>query len=344
MSDADHQRREPGDLQHEQQQKENEFRDRDLALKEEELKLKQKELDRSRWYNSPSFPLLLAISGAIVTGGFGVLTSGWNSNAQLTLEDEKARLSRDLETAKSEAALILEIIKTNDPDKAANNLKFLLDAGLITEAKRKESLTAFLDKTGAGKGPSLPASVPITSIDVDPQFKQIQETFPTLGKPRLPAELALDAYQAVYENANILWVRSLLTIFVLPTDGPSRTTWQVNDTDWSKDPKLFDDNWLRSQFTEIPADRYPPHGGVAYYWLQNPAQWKVIGWRKWYCRFYSQIRYQQFENGTVFGNFHLNPDEDAGQIFVLFKDGSWFSRLALSPAPSCLADPLPHSP
>jgi hypothetical protein len=185
-------------------------------------------------------------------------------------------------------ARVLEMLKTNDPDRAASNLKFLLDAGLVSDTKTQESLATFLKKRDPGKGPSLPASVPSISIDADPQFKQIQETVPRLGKPRLPAVLADDAYQAVYDNANIIWIKPLLSILLLPTDGRKQTTWQV-DTDWAKDRKLFDDEWLKTQFDAIPNGKYPPHGGVAYNWLKNPDQWKWIGWRIWYCRF--SIRY-----------------------------------------------------
>lgn len=38
---------------------------------------------------------------------------------------------RQLERQKGEETRILEMIKTGDPDKAAENLKFLLDSGLI---------------------------------------------------------------------------------------------------------------------------------------------------------------------------------------------------------------------
>jgi hypothetical protein len=250
------------------------------------------------------------------------------------------------------------MIKTNnDPDRAANNLKFLLDAGLVSDPSTRKSLTTFLSQRSPGQGPSLPASASSTSIDTDPQFKIIHETVPQLGKPRLPATLADDAYQARYDNADIIWIKSLLAILVLPKDGSKQTTWQI-DTDLSKEQRLFDDEWLRSQFTGIPEGKYPPHGGVAYYWSRNPDKWNWIGWRIWYCRYFNQIRYQPFENGVVLGIFHLNPPlvddgqifnptrddgQKFGQIFVVFNDGSWISRLAAGTAPSCIADALPRS-
>lgn len=332
------------DVRRLQQAQENLFRAREITVKEDELKLKEKESERARWYNSPIFPLVLAIVGAILTGGFGVLTAWWNSNSQLDLEREKAKLNRDLETTRAEAARVLEMIKTNnDPDRAANNLKFLLDAGLISDQNTQKSIAIFLSQRQPGQGPSLPASVASANIDPDPQFKLIHETVPQLGKPRLPATLADDAYQAHYDNADVIWIKSMLAILVLPSDGSRQMTSQV-DTDWTKDQRLFDDQWLRSQFPGIPEGKSPPHGGVAYYWLKDPDKWSWIGWRNWYCRYFNQIRYQQFENGVVFGIFHLSPTQSEGQILVVLNDGKWFPRHAgAGTAPNCLADALPRS-
>jgi hypothetical protein len=61
-----------------------------------------------------------------------------------------------LKKPKQKAARILEVIRTNDPDKAAVNLKFLVDAGLISDAVRRKDLQAFLDNRAAGQGPALP--------------------------------------------------------------------------------------------------------------------------------------------------------------------------------------------
>jgi len=108
QDDAELERTQDDALECEQQALENQFREREIAIKEgelklkfteqedlktqatrtgksipdsrnhrkeEELKLKEKEYNRARWYNSPIFPLVLAIVGAIFTGGFGVLTT-----------------------------------------------------------------------------------------------------------------------------------------------------------------------------------------------------------------------------------------------------------------------------
>lgn len=65
-------------------------------------------------------------------------------------------LQRQLEDEKSEQTRILEMIKTGDPDKAANNLEFLLKAGLISDPARQAKLREFLATREPGSGPTLP--------------------------------------------------------------------------------------------------------------------------------------------------------------------------------------------
>jgi hypothetical protein len=52
-----------------------------------------------------------------------------------------------LEEAKAEAVRILEVIRTDNPDKAATNLKFLVDAGLISDDARRASIRTTVHPT-----------------------------------------------------------------------------------------------------------------------------------------------------------------------------------------------------
>jgi hypothetical protein len=114
------------------------------ASRLEELSLKRDELNRSRWIN----PLVIAVFAAAAAGIGNAGVTLISSNKQLELEKEKAMLTQNLnveqshstlrlEQTKSEAARILEVVKTNDPDKAAANLKFLIDIGLIDDASTR---------------------------------------------------------------------------------------------------------------------------------------------------------------------------------------------------------------
>jgi hypothetical protein len=63
-----------------------------------------------------------------------------------------------LERAKAESSRILEMIKTGDPETAAQNIQFLVDSGLIDDPTRLQRLKDFLAARKPGSGPSLPAS------------------------------------------------------------------------------------------------------------------------------------------------------------------------------------------
>jgi lysozyme len=148
-----------------------EFRRQELQLRikeqdrlRSELQFKIDEAKRSRW----SSPLVLAIIGAglAAVGNAGV---NWlNSRDQRQLEDARALSAQHiqdetnksqlaLESFKADAGRLLEVIRTNDPDKAAVNLKFLLDAGLITNDRTAGYVKTFLATRSSGQGPVLPS-------------------------------------------------------------------------------------------------------------------------------------------------------------------------------------------
>jgi type II secretory pathway pseudopilin PulG len=140
-------------------------RDRELAIREKEqqsheheLDLKAREQNRTRWTN----PLVLAVFAAAIAAAGNGFVAWLNNREQQEAELSRAQQARELDQSKSEADRILEMIKTNnDPDKAATNLKFLVDAGLITNSKTKEPLVTYLKNRKQGEGATLPS--PTTS-------------------------------------------------------------------------------------------------------------------------------------------------------------------------------------
>jgi hypothetical protein len=112
------------------------------ALAEAELQLKRDDLTRSRWIN----PLVIAVfaAAAAALGNAGVT---WISS----------REQFALERSKSEATRILEVVRNADPDKAAINLKFLIDAGLIADQPTRDQIQEYLKMREPGKGFSLPS-------------------------------------------------------------------------------------------------------------------------------------------------------------------------------------------
>jgi GH24 family phage-related lysozyme (muramidase) len=124
------------------------FREREVAVREREQRSKEAQLalakaqhGASRWKN----PLVVAILAAAVAAIGNAFVAYTNADSQTKLEAQK-----------SEQARILEMIKTGSPDAAAENLGFLLDAGLIKDPGIRRDLRAFLDRRKPGGGPSLP--------------------------------------------------------------------------------------------------------------------------------------------------------------------------------------------
>jgi hypothetical protein len=71
---------------------------------------------------------------------------------------------------------ILEMIKTGEPDKAANNLRFLVDAGLIRNKDIHRDLTKLLETRQPGQGPALAAPVPIAPTFTPlPRFPRVSD-------------------------------------------------------------------------------------------------------------------------------------------------------------------------
>jgi hypothetical protein len=138
----------------------------DVAMRQRELEIKEREqrrldaesssrleeMRRSRW----SSPLVLAVLGAgLAALGSGVAT--WlNGLEQRKLETTRSEATLEVEEFRADSARLLQMIGTNDPDKAAINLQFLLDAGLIKSKNTKERLITFLKKRQPGQGPTLP--------------------------------------------------------------------------------------------------------------------------------------------------------------------------------------------
>ena len=124
-------------------------RERELRIQEGELDLKRAEHAAAHWRN----PLVVGIFAAAVAAGGNALVSYTNANSQ-----------RELEAQKAEQARILEMIKTGDPDRAAENLRFLISAGLVTDAPLKKSVTDFLANRKPGSGPTLPSASAVPKL------------------------------------------------------------------------------------------------------------------------------------------------------------------------------------
>jgi hypothetical protein len=141
------------------------LREREIAVREREAAAKAEELRRSRWRE----PIVLAVLAAALAAGGNAVVAVINGNLQRAaderhsiaenkLQTAKGSEERQLEEGKAEAARILEVVKTNNPDKAAENLKFLLETGLLTDPARRASMEKYLASRRSGTGVVLPTA------------------------------------------------------------------------------------------------------------------------------------------------------------------------------------------
>jgi SH3-like domain-containing protein len=130
---------------------------KEIALREREIQIKAEEveLQRSEAAKSSKFgPILIAIwTAAAAAAGNGVV-SYMNGQQMHRLENEKAQ-----------SAIILEVVKTGSPDKAASNLAFLVEIGVISQEQAGARLRNYLQTRVAGQGPSTLGSTGDLSAD-----------------------------------------------------------------------------------------------------------------------------------------------------------------------------------
>lgn len=140
--------------------KDVEFREREILIREREqgnrdteLKLKEREHRASAWRN----PLTVAIFAAAVAAAGNAVVAVVNGSLQRDLDSQKRNSEFSLERSKAESTRILEMIKTGDPERAAANLEFLLQSGLIIDEGLSTKVEAYLKNRRPGSGPALPS-------------------------------------------------------------------------------------------------------------------------------------------------------------------------------------------
>jgi hypothetical protein len=175
---------------------EKEFRREEIELRkadqrrlDDELAFKKVEAKRSRWWS----PLVIAILGAALAAVGNAVVAWVNGRDQQAIEAQKAESER-----------ILAAIRTNNPDAAATNLKFLIDAGLITQAQDK--ISSYLKGRTPGQGPALPSSVqallPNLESDVGPERHETRTLIAGLGSKAIPALTEMLARNRDHAAAN----------------------------------------------------------------------------------------------------------------------------------------------
>lgn len=129
------------------------LKEREQANRDAEIELRRNDLRSATWRS----PLTVAIFAAAVAGGGNAVVAVVNGSLQRDLENARRAAEVSLEKTKAESTRILEMIKTGDSEKAADNLEFLLQSGLVTDESIQKKLSAYLASRTPGTGPALPS-------------------------------------------------------------------------------------------------------------------------------------------------------------------------------------------
>jgi len=143
--------------------------EQELELRRAELDLQHRELEireRAAKRSALTSPLVLGIFAAAIGLAGNLVATIYNGvlerekldarNRQLAQEFER---NLQLEGRRSEAALILEAVKTGDPNSAATNLEFFLEAGLLDH--HEAELAAYVRNRQPNSGVYLPVQAAI---------------------------------------------------------------------------------------------------------------------------------------------------------------------------------------
>lgn len=154
----------------------------DKRSREREFELKRREVEANVSAQNLSriiTPVAAAIVAALLTGAASVFvawtTANWQSILENTkeadthkLEQEKAEATRKLEQEKAQASRITGSIK-DDADKMSDNLKLLLDLGLISDKNVSDKIAEYRKSRPGGTGAGEVASPPPTEPKNPPQ-------------------------------------------------------------------------------------------------------------------------------------------------------------------------------
>jgi hypothetical protein len=204
------------------------LRDREQANRDAEIDLKRQEQAGSKWRS----PLIVAILAAAVAGFGNAGVTALNGWLQRDLENRKRNAEFQLEQSKAESSRILEMIKTGDSEKAAHNLAFLLDTGLVSGDQSRE-LRTFLENRKPGTGPSLPAPAS------KPWF-EIQPTQSLTEAIRQSLEKNLEAYIAYLETVQLRADSKKVAIKIDKMDGNILTAYSRDANEVTVDPTAVD--------------------------------------------------------------------------------------------------------
>jgi hypothetical protein len=214
---------------------EDRIKQSELRLKELEIRLKESELASKRSFTfSP-------LAATVVAAFLGVLGT-------LVASIVQGRNNTVLERQKAESGLIAKLLETGDAQKAAENISFLIDAGIITEYDRKRLLRAIKQHN-----PVLPSQGPET-FEPTPSGFQLSTLIPAPIRGELTKSYS--SFRSYLEGIGFSFPAHEPKITTnVPPDQKNNAYYMVNERTIYVDASLTDDSdVLRREYGHYALD------------------------------------------------------------------------------------------
>ena len=125
----------------------------EATARDREVSVREQDAARAWKLQSP-------VTAALVIGVTAVITNALVAYNNGNLEAQKLIETRRLQAIQAEQSRLLQALQA-PPDKAADNLQFLLQIGLIADPELVIKLNTYLASRKAGEGPSIVATRPL---------------------------------------------------------------------------------------------------------------------------------------------------------------------------------------
>ena len=168
-----------------------------------------------------------------------------------------------------------------------------------------------------------------------------------LGKPFGGVEKSRGNYQATYEIATAIWIKTQ-RIWIVLSDHDQKWS-QYSDppmnVDTEADKRFWKYDELRKMFPKVPNDRLPPFAGLARLYQERPGVWqpRLGRYIRWHIGI-DDLYFQEFDNGFAITSILDNPAVNRSFTLVLFKDDKSWVRFELKGAKKPETNPVMEFP
>ena len=173
-----------------------------------EVRLKRRELqekkDTSSWKDLLTNPVTIAVVGGVIALFTALVTNHFNSSETLRAEAAKARLAQESAKETLQADLIKKFVESPRAETVRQNLRFLVDAGLIPGYA--ESIKKYLD-SNPGVAPQIGGG-----IEFSPSGVAVAEDV----KERL--QTAVNRFRIYLQNLGFPGLEQNVSVFVYSKD------------------------------------------------------------------------------------------------------------------------------